>query len=527
MVSLSGAAAVKLPGPKSHSRVHLVYFALASFDLVAVLAGLMLSSHFSSIFERTVQYRQGWDEVFSEMWELNDLVMETSAPVVELFETGDPVGKSKRFETNLKALEINIGKLQQTLIGSNRAEAAQDALAALHVVRSSLKLVAEHGRSAFSSYYNGWISKAAHCMSMTESFAGKLKTQFHSAMASILLLTRQYENKNIAEVRSLKRYEFVIAGVVLFMVAGITTYGHYIGRLIRKNHREISEAYDRLEASRADTLAFAARLQTVNEDVTRLNNELSAKMRQLQDAQEENIRKGKLAQLGQLTATVAHEIRNPLNTIRTAAYLVDRKLETKTADVETHLGRINKGITRCDAIISELLDFTRSRALQLETVEVDKWLEEVIAEQAQKLPGVVKVEFKPGLAGVSARFDPSRMYRVIVNFLTNASEAMVGKGEDPSKFTTVQPKIIVSTAQGSAAIEIACADNGPGIPDDVLAKIREPLFTTKAFGIGLGLPAIEKIMDEHGGKLRIETRVGEGTKMIACIPAQQEKRDAA
>jgi signal transduction histidine kinase len=140
---------------------------------------------------------------------------------------------------------------------------------------------------------------------------------------------------------------------------------------------------------------------------------------------------------------------------------------------------------------------------------------------------VVKVEFKPGLSGVAARFDPSRMYRVIVNFLTNASEAMVGKGEDPSNFTTGQPKIIISTAQGSGVIKISCADNGPGIPDDILAKIREPLFTTKAFGIGLGLPAIEKILHEHGGKLCIETRVGEGTKMVACIPIQQEKRDAA
>ena len=106
---------------------------------------------------------------------------------------------------------------------------------------------------------------------------------------------------------------------------------------------------------------FAARLQTVNEDVTRLNQELAAKMKQLEDAQDENIRKGKLAQLGQLTAMVAHEVRNPLNTIRTAAYIIERKLAEKTAEVDVQLSRINKGIKRCDNIINELLDFTQKQ----------------------------------------------------------------------------------------------------------------------------------------------------------------------
>jgi hypothetical protein len=183
MISLSSFLA-KSPGGKSHSRVHLVYFVLATFDILAVLAGLLLSSHFASVFERTVEYRQGWDKIFSEMWKLNDIVLEASAPVTEMFETGDPVGKSKRFEENLRILETMITSLQKELIVSGRAEAGQDALGALHVVQSSLKMVAEHGRSAFSNYYNGWIPEAAHCMSKTQGFAHKLKHQFRGAMAS-------------------------------------------------------------------------------------------------------------------------------------------------------------------------------------------------------------------------------------------------------------------------------------------------------------------------------------------------------
>lgn len=514
-------------GGKSHSRVHLVYFALASFDILAVLGGLLLSNQFANVFERTVEYRQSWDRTFSGMWELNDHVLETSAPFVNVFQTGDAVGESKKFEQHLKVLETTIASLQQELIESGKAEAAQDSLAALHVVRTTLQITARHGRLVFSNYYNGWIDEAARSMSMAEQATQKLKYQFHGAMASILVLTRNYENEKTRELHDLKRYEYVIAICILLMVACVTWYGHYIGKLIRQNHREITDGYKRLEDSRADTLMFAARLQTVNEDVTRLNDELAAKMKQLEAAQEESLRKGKLAQLGQLTATVAHEIRNPLNTIRTAVYIMERKLNMRTPELDAQLARINKGVMRCDNIMNELLDFTRTRALQTETVMVDDWLKELVDEQALKLPAMVKVEFRPGLPGVEARFDASRMSRVVINFLTNASEAMVGRGEDPSTFTTSAPTIIISTAQRAGGVEISCSDNGPGIAEEHLQRIREPLFTTKSFGVGLGLPAIDKILDEHGGELRIDTKVGEGTTMTAWLPSQMDKREAA
>ena len=124
------AAMAKAPGPKSHSRVHLVYFALAVFDILAVLAGLPLSSYFASVFERTVAYRQSWDNTFKHMWEINSLVMETSVPVVQVFETGDPVRKSGQFETNLRSLQTMVTQLQRDIIESGKAEPAQDAQAA-------------------------------------------------------------------------------------------------------------------------------------------------------------------------------------------------------------------------------------------------------------------------------------------------------------------------------------------------------------------------------------------------------------
>ncbi|HKG72910.1 MAG TPA: ATP-binding protein [Aestuariivirgaceae bacterium] len=511
----------------SFTRVNVVYFALASFNILAILAGLYLSSQFANVFQHTVEFRQGWDKSFRLLWEANNLLMELNAPVSEVFQAGKPVEMSRKFEVNLRALSDTMVAVENELITSGRADAGQDVLAALQVATNTLGVAGYHGRMTFSNYYNGWVGQAAHCLSMTERTTSKLRHQIHGAMGTILALIRNYENDSISTFDQLKRYQFLIALVVIFMVACVTSYGHYIGRLIRRNHREILQSNERLEDSRANTLMFAAKLQTVNDDVTRLNQELAAKMKQLEDAQDENIRKGKLAQLGQLTAMVAHEVRNPLNTIRTAAYIIERKLAEKTEEIGVQLNRINKGIKRCDSIITELLDFTKSRALQLETVEVDVWLAEAVYEQAQKLPDIVKVQFIPGLPGVSACFDASRMYRVVVNLLANASEAMVGKGDDPSTFTTQTPRIVIATRRGTQGIEIICTDNGPGISEENLAKIREPLFTTKTFGVGLGLPAVEKALTEHGGGLHIQSQLDLGTTMTAWFPMDLGKQEAA
>ena len=266
-------------------------------------------------------------------------------------------------------------------------------------------------------------------------------------------------------------------------------------------------------------------LKRVNDEISRLNTELADNMRKLKDAQDEILHRGRMAQLGHLTATVAHEIRNPLGAVRTASFLLERKLKDKGLGVEQQLQRISNGITRCDNIISQLLDFSRSKALVLEPVEIDTWLAKIIGEEAEKLPGAVTIECEFGLDGVMVQIDPARMSRVIVNLLSNASEALVGKGDDPSKFANDTPRITVMTRQGKRGLEIAVTDNGPGISEEVRARILEPLFTTKSFGTGLGLPAVEKILQDHQGGLVIESGPGQGATFIAWFPAG-EARDA-
>jgi signal transduction histidine kinase len=269
-------------------------------------------------------------------------------------------------------------------------------------------------------------------------------------------------------------------------------------------------------------------------------------MKELSEAQEEIIRRGRMSQLGQLIATVAHEIRNPLGAVKTGVFVLERRVKAEISaafqniatsagdaavparkpEFDTQFQRINRGIARCDAIITQLLDFTRTATAQTELKEIDPWLSDVVDDLRHQLPPAVTIDLDLAMTGQTVAFDPVRIQRAVVNLVNNASEAMVGKGDDLSKYTTKNPRIIVATRLTGRGAEISVTDNGPGIQPEDLARIREPLFTTKSFGTGIGLPAVEKILEQHNGGLDISSAPGEGACFIAWFPVQNILKEA-
>ncbi len=238
---------------------------------------------------------------------------------------------------------------------------------------------------------------------------------------------------------------------------------------------------------------------------------------------EEFERSGKLMQLGQLTATVAHEIRNPLGAIRTANYVLERKIRGRVEGVEAQLERINNGIGRCDKIITELLDFSRRKTVKATACQIDDWVAATVEEEGKNLQGAPLVTCHLGLDRTEASFDPDQMRQVLINLLSNAAEALAEKNK-LSDGDAFEPRIAVSTFRDGVYAKIKVEDNGPGIEPKNIARIREPLFTTKSFGVGLGIPAIEKILENHGGGLTIESEFSSGAAFTAsfkCAPAMR------
>ena len=270
-----------------------------------------------------------------------------------------------------------------------------------------------------------------------------------------------------------------------------------------------------------------AELEKANSDVKQLNADLERRVEErtteLQQAQHNLVRQERLAALGQLTATVSHELRNPLGAIRTAIYLVRGKVMGHQLGVEPALERADRSITRCDNIINELLDFTRSTPLALENARFDDWLDFTIGEQ--NLPESVELQKNFGVAEMVTAFDHERLRRVIVNVFNNACEAMVEATENGEM--SHQPILNVTSRANGEMVEVVFSDNGPGIPEETLAKIFEPLFSTKSFGVGLGLPTVKQIMEQHGGGIEINSTVGTGTQVRFWLPVRQVQEEAA
>jgi PAS domain S-box-containing protein len=241
----------------------------------------------------------------------------------------------------------------------------------------------------------------------------------------------------------------------------------------------------------------------------RLEEMVETRTKELKGAQDELVRKERLAALGQLTATVAHEIRNPLGTVQTSVFSIGDAIERKEMKrVDRALSLARRNIRRCDGIITELLDFTRQKELKPATIDIDVWLEDLLNEQ--KIP--VGIECRRAInAGILVPFDPEYLRRAVINVVANAVQALEEK-ESPGK------EMKVKTAVAGNRLEIRVVDTGPGISDEIREKIFEPLFSTKSFGVGLGLAIVEDIMAVHGGGIEIESEPGKGTTVVLWLP---------
>jgi PAS domain S-box-containing protein len=249
---------------------------------------------------------------------------------------------------------------------------------------------------------------------------------------------------------------------------------------------------------------------------------ISRDITELKRVQAELMRKERLSALGQLTATVAHEIRNPLGTVRNCVFTIGDAVEQKDLRrIERAFQLAERNIVRCDAIITELLDYTRDRVLQPSPTHVDAWLEKVLDEALgqQTIPENITC-VRDLNADVEILLDSEHLRRAIINVVSNAIDAMqeVELAEEGHVLT-------VRTHVDSGRLEIQIKDTGCGIPGEVLDKVFEPLFSTKNFGVGLGLSVVKSIMEHHSGGVEISSEPDMGTTVVLWLPMASDVGD--
>jgi two-component system, NtrC family, sensor histidine kinase AtoS len=223
----------------------------------------------------------------------------------------------------------------------------------------------------------------------------------------------------------------------------------------------------------------------------------------------------RLAAVGEMAAVIAHEVKNPLGGIEVMAGLLKRKLPD-VPDAQSALSDIIKEAKMANAIVQEVLDFVRPIRLQVEhTTVVDAVRGAVQLAETKARRGAidVQVDVPEGLPQIDA--DQHQLTQVFTNLLMNAYEAMNGKGHVRVTASLIR---VEDGADGRDSVLVEIADDGPGIPEDVAQKVFEPFFTTKAQGSGLGLAIVRKIVDAHDGRLDLRTTPGQGTTMRVTLP---------
>jgi signal transduction histidine kinase len=223
----------------------------------------------------------------------------------------------------------------------------------------------------------------------------------------------------------------------------------------------------------------------------------------------------RLAAVGEMAAVIAHEVKNPLAGIEVMAGLLRRKIPD-APDAQMVLTDIISEAKMANAIVQEVLDFVRPIRLQVEHTAVADAVQGAIqlAESKARRGDVeVMVALPDGLPQINA--DQHQITQVFTNLLMNAYEAMGGKGRITISADLVR---LEDGGDGRDSVLIEFTDNGPGIPPDVADKVFDPFFTTKAQGSGLGLAIVRKIVDAHDGRIDLRTTPGQGTTIRVTLP---------
>ncbi|MDD5332843.1 MAG: PAS domain S-box protein [Rhodoferax sp.] len=248
------------------------------------------------------------------------------------------------------------------------------------------------------------------------------------------------------------------------------------------------------------------------DQIRQLNEELDAKVKQrtqqLLQAQDELLRKEKLAVLGQVAGSVGHELRNPLGVMSNAVYFLQTVLTGADDSVKEYLNIIRSEIADSERIVSDLLDSVRTKPPQPETVGVVEMIEQTLGKLTLPSSVTVTLDIPEKLAPL--RVDAMQIQQVLRNLIGNALEAMPQGG-------TLELGATENRPAGSVAISVR--DSGTGMTPEVLAKLFQPLFTTKARGIGLGLVVVKNLVQANGGSVQVASVAGKGSLFTVTLPS--------
>lgn len=375
-------------------------------------------------------------------------------------------------------------------------------------------------REGFAAYMTHGDTVIAACMSDQTNIALSILTLRAAPLAEQIMDILELISAEQAELERLssERVSLVTNLVVALSLALMALMSYLAIALSGRGARRVTQPIESLALATeriagGDYETEIPPLEGIDE-LHRLSSSFRKMQESIRQSRIDLQKSERLAVLGRLTAMVSHELRNPLGTIRASLFSIQARLTDSEKIAEPILARAERGVDRCDRIVGELTDFAREKSSRSETIDLDEWLRGALGEM--KIPAEVELTCHLE-AGHQITFDPFDLRRCVINVVDNACHAMMGEDQSSSdRRLHVQTRI----EAGRALMEFA--DTGPGISPEDMEKVFEPLYSTKSFGLGLGLPIVKQIMDSHGGGVELSQAEAGGLIVTLWLPLQDD-----
>jgi len=482
-----------MPSAPRRFRWHHLYYALAGFDLLTILATLVLSHTIMGIFTASVEVNQTWAERLAQYGVLRNFAAESNAPGNEVFASGNVKEAKEDLEGSVIKFRSQLYEQRAELQANVDADLAAPLLRDLAAVEMHFKDMEEEARRIFTEFDLEQPELAGRHMNAMDLRFYDVIEALHSLESEVRSIQMEQFQAQSAKATSLRKYEQAIALVVVLILIAVTIYGHTVSKNFARAEEKIYRQVKELRESQS-ALEFA-----------RNTAEIAS------------------AAKSQFLANMSHEIRTPMTSILGyAENCLDPDLEDeeRLAGIQTIL----RNGDHLMQLINDILDLSKIEAgqMQLERIPTSVFdlLVEVrglLGQQAEK-KGIELVFDYEGAVPRLVETDPTRLKQAILNLVGNAIK-FTEAGE-----VRVSTRLIELDAEGNL-LEITVRDTGIGIEEEQLQALFSPFsqadesMTRRFGGTGLGLTISRRICRDLGGDLRVESRVGAGSTFTVTVGA--------
>jgi signal transduction histidine kinase len=483
-------------------RFHLIYYVLAAFDLLAVSLGLFLVDRISAIHQQAIVENQVWAGRLADLSDLAQLAAGVNTPGNDVFQTGDVQAQRRLLDDAVAAFDTMIDGFRAEIVANVDAAEADRILPRLDETAGNMDAVVVEAARVFDAFASGSPQAAGEAMAtMDQAFGRALQSM--TALAGVVRAVQQgHFAVQSDRVAALRRYEFVIAALIVIMVCGVTVYGHLLARRIK-------EATARRAAAEAELDRYREHLEEL---VVERTEALEASNEQLRIVE-------RLASIGTLAAGLGHDMNNVLFPVLCRLDVLDQDEHDETTRDEL------REVRRSIEYLQLLSDGLRLLAVNPDApgqhaTALGPWWRKTRPLFVTALPKHVTltVDIPDDLPPVRAT--AHRLTQAVFNLVTNAGQAIEESGV-----------VEISAARvGPGSVRIAVTDNGCGMTPEQQRRALDPFYTTKSrtLSTGLGLLLVQGLATASGGAVKIESEPGVGTTVsIRLHAAPVEEKPAS